>query len=46
MWPRRSSTKEGTDLAAIYSGYISVTPLILDLTHHAMREAVKSALEA
>ena len=43
---RRSSTKEGTDLAAIYSGYISVTPLILDLTHHAMREAVKSALEA
>jgi len=26
--------KSGTDLAAIESGYISVTPLHLDLTHH------------
>jgi 5'-nucleotidase len=41
---RRSSTREGTDLAAVYSGRISVTPLILDLTHHAMREAVARAL--
>jgi 5'-nucleotidase len=41
---RRSSTSEGTDLAAVYSGRISVTPLILDLTHHAMREAVARAL--
>jgi 5'-nucleotidase len=42
---RRSSAKEGTDLSAVYSGRISVTPLILDLTHHAMREAVSRALE-
>jgi len=41
---RRSTTREGTDLAAVYSGRISVTPLILDLTHHAMREAVARAL--
>jgi 5'-nucleotidase len=41
---RRSSTSEGTDLAAVYSGRISVTPLILDLTYHAMREAVARAL--
>jgi len=41
---RRSSTREGTDLAAVYAGRISVTPLILDLTHHAMREAVARAL--
>jgi 5'-nucleotidase len=41
---RRSSTQEGTDLSAVYSGRISVTPLILDLTHHAMREAVRRAI--
>jgi 5'-nucleotidase len=41
---RRSSAAEGTDLAAIYSGYISVTPLILDLTYQAMRERVSRAL--
>jgi 5'-nucleotidase len=35
---RRSSTQEGTDLWAVYSGRISVTPLCLDLTHQAMRE--------
>ncbi len=41
---RRSATQEGTDLSAIYSGRISVTPLILDLTHHAMREVLKGVL--
>jgi len=41
---RRSNAKEGTDLAAVYAGYISVTPLFLDLTHQGMREALKTAL--
>jgi 5'-nucleotidase len=41
---RRSNAKEGTDLAAVYAGYISVTPLFLDLTHQAMRETLKQAL--
>jgi 5'-nucleotidase len=42
---RRSSAAEGTDLAAIYAGYISVTPLFLDLTYQAMRERVAQALK-
>lgn len=41
---RRSKAQEGTDLAAIYAGYISVTPLFLDLTHQPMRETLKQAL--
>jgi 5'-nucleotidase len=41
---RRSATEEGTDLWAIYSGRISVTPLYLDLTHQAMRAKLKQAL--
>ena len=41
---RRSATEEGTDLWAIYSGRISVTPLFLDLTHQGLREALKTAL--
>ena len=41
---RRSSAAEGTDLAAIYAGYISVTPLLLDLTHQPMREVIRRAL--
>ena len=41
---RRSSAQEGTDLAAVYAGYISVTPLFLDLTHQGMRETLKGAL--
>ena len=41
---RRSNAKEGTDLAAVYAGYISVTPLFLDLTHQAMRETLQQAL--
>jgi 5'-nucleotidase len=43
---RRSSAAEGTDLAAIYAGYISVTPLILDLTYQAMRDRVSRVLNA
>ena len=42
---RRSNAKEGTDLAAVYAGYISVTPLFLDLTHLPMRATLKGALE-
>src|SRR5262249_48723055 len=41
---RRSTTQEGTDLWAVYSGRISVTPLILDLTHQSMREALTRVL--
>jgi 5'-nucleotidase len=41
---RRSSAREGTDLWAVYSGRISVTPLLLDLTHQGMREALSRAL--
>ena len=41
---RRSNAKEGTDLAAVYAGYISVTPLFLDLTHQGLREALETAL--
>jgi 5'-nucleotidase len=41
---RRSNAQEGTDLAAIYGGYISVTPLYLDLTHQGLRETLAKAL--
>ena len=41
---RRSTTQEGTDLWAIYSGRISVTPLYLDLTHRPMSETLKDVL--
>jgi len=41
---RRSSTQEGTDLWAVYSGRISVTPLFLDLTHQGMRETLGRVL--
>jgi 5'/3'-nucleotidase len=41
---RRSSAQEGTDLAAVYAGFISVTPLFLDLTHQGMREGLERAL--
>lgn len=34
-----------TDLQAVRDGYISVTPLHLDLTHHESREALTKALE-
>jgi 5'-nucleotidase len=41
---RRSKAREGTDLWAVYSGLVSVTPLYLDLTHQTMRERLTSAL--
>jgi 5'-nucleotidase len=41
---RRSTTQEGTDLWAVYSGHISITPLFLDLTHQPMRERLSQAL--
>lgn len=43
---RRSNPAEGTDLAAIYAGKISVTPLHLNLTHAAMRESLAQRLAA
>lgn len=36
---------KGTDLAAVESGYISVTPLQLDLTHEASMKALGAALK-
>lgn len=39
---RRSQTTEGTDLWAIYNGFISITPLSMNLTH----TPTHSALEA
>jgi 5'-nucleotidase len=41
---RRSNAAEGTDLAAVYAGYISVTPLFLDLTHQGLRPELERAL--
>jgi 5'-nucleotidase len=35
--PQESEIDEASDIAAIRSGHISVTPLHLDLTHEAMR---------
>ena len=37
---------EGSDLAALRDGFISVTPLQLDLTHHALREEMRSVFSA
>ena len=42
--PIRSKPPVGTDLRAVYEGRISVTPLHLDLTHGASREALARAL--
>ena len=41
---RRSITTEGSDLWAIYNGYISVTALSMNLTDTAMNEKVAAAL--
>jgi 5'-nucleotidase len=40
---RRSNAPEGTDLRAVYDGYISVTPLSLNLTADDMLEPVRQA---
>ena len=34
----------GTDLAAVEQGFISVTPLHVDMTHHASLEPLAAAL--
>lgn len=42
---RRSALVEGTDLAAIANGMISITPLFLDLTHRPTCETLARAFE-
>lgn len=37
-----SDPPEGTDLRAIYDGYVSVTPLHVDLTHNRFLEAMRA----
>ena len=41
----RSNPAQGTDLRAIYDGYISVTPLHVDLTHQACLAAMADKLK-
>jgi 5'-nucleotidase len=41
---RRSSAQQGSDLWAVYSGRISVTPLLLNLTHEGMRAKLADTL--
>lgn len=41
---RRSNPREGTDLWAIYNDRISVTPLTMNLTHVAMRDALRAKI--
>ena len=36
---------EGTDLAAIATGYVSITPIHLDMTHHASLQALRGLME-
>jgi len=40
----KSNPPEGTDLRAIYEGYISVTPLHTDLTHELTVTTLKTNL--
>jgi 5'-nucleotidase len=40
-----SEPPEGTDLRAIYEGRISVTPLHIDMTHHAFRAELMKSLK-
>jgi len=39
-----SELREGTDMAAVRAGHISVTPLKLDLTAHEVRDSLEKAL--
>jgi len=39
-----SVIREGTDLAALRDGYVSVTPLQLDLTAHALKQPLEKAI--
>ena len=41
---RRSNPAEGTDLAAVYAGRISVTPLTIDLSHRSTVETLTAHL--
>jgi 5'-nucleotidase len=43
---RRSQTSDETDLWAIYNGYISVTPLSMNLTHRPTQDALATVLGA
>jgi 5'-nucleotidase len=38
-------TREGTDLAAVAAGYVSVTPIHLDMTHHPSLPGLSALLE-
>jgi 5'-nucleotidase len=40
-----SEPPEGTDLRAIYEGRISITPLHIDMTHHAFRADLQKSLK-
>jgi len=40
-----SEPPEGTDLRAIYEGRISITPLHIDMTHHAFRADLQKTLK-
>jgi 5'-nucleotidase len=42
---RKSTPKEGSDLWAVYTGRISVTPLNLNLTHRNAMKDLASALD-
>ncbi|MEM9030359.1 MAG: 5'/3'-nucleotidase SurE [Pseudomonadota bacterium] len=39
---KRSTPPEGTDLWAVYNGYVSVTPLYLNLTHREMQDQLSA----
>ena len=43
---RRSNAEEGTDLRAVYDGFVSVTPLSLNLTADDMLEPTRLAFDA
>ncbi len=42
---RRSNPERGTDIWAVYNGWISVTPLSMNLTERTMHERLKARLE-
>jgi 5'-nucleotidase len=37
--------KEGTDIAAVHQGFIAVTPVFMDMTHHPSFAALRDALK-
>ena len=41
----RKKPPDGTDLRAIYDGRISITPLHIDMTHHAYRDELAKMLK-